>query len=90
MSKYLKEDGYFLTVHSNFANIEKTEDKLEELRFKVELKIYEYPVGKTSGQRIDYFLKNLPKSCHPIKKGDSWYEKIAVFKAKNRGSSYGK
>lgn len=80
--KHLKRDGYFLTQHSNFANIEKTKETLEKLNFEVELKVYEYPVGKTSGQRIDYFLEHLPNNCHPFKKGDTWYQKIGIFKAK--------
>lgn len=83
--KYLKEGGYFLTLHSNFANIERTKDRLEGLGFEVELKEYEYPIGKTSRQRIDYFLKHLPESCHPFKKGGDWYRRIGVFKAKRRG-----
>jgi|GEM_PF-1834098 len=80
MPKYLKDGGYFLTLHSNFSDIEKTKNKLENLGFKVELKIYECSIGKTSGQRIDYFLKYLPKNCHPIKK-NGWYQKIGIFKA---------
>ena len=85
MPKYLKEAGYFLTLHSNFADIEKTRNKLEEFEFKVELKVYEYPVGKTSAKRIDYFLNYLPKNCQPIKK-NGWYQKIGIFKA-NRVST---
>jgi release factor glutamine methyltransferase len=82
MPKYLKEGGYFITQHSDFANIEKTKDKLEEIGFGVELKMYEYPIGKTSGQRLDYFLSYLPKNCHPFKRGKDWYQKIGVFKAR--------
>ena len=81
MPKYLKEGGYFLILHSNFADIETTKNKLENLGFKVELKVYECPIGKTSGQRIDYFLKYLPKNCHPVKK-NGWHQKIGIFKAK--------
>ncbi|MCL0098629.1 50S ribosomal protein L11 methyltransferase [Dehalococcoidia bacterium] len=83
--KYLKEGGYFLTQHSNFANIEKTRNKLDELGFEVELRMYEYPAGKTSRQRIEYFLRHLPENCHPIKKEDGWYQKIAVFIARSSG-----
>lgn len=82
MPKYLKESGYFITQHSNFANIEKTKDKLEEIGFGVELEMYEYLIGKTSGQRLDYFLNYLPKNCHPFKRGKDWYQKIGVFKAR--------
>ena len=82
MPQYLKENGCFLTQHSNFANIEKTKQMLEELGFDVEVKIYEYPVGKTSGQRIDYFLKCLPENCHPIRRAGKWYQRIGVFKAR--------
>lgn len=84
MPKYLKEEGYFITQHSNFTNIEKTKDRIERLGFKVELKIYECPIGKTSGQRIDYFLNHLPKNCHPFKMRRDWYQKIGVFKARRR------
>jgi release factor glutamine methyltransferase len=82
MPKYLKEEGVFLTLHSNFANVEKTKNKLEELGFKVELKVYEHTTGKTSGQRIDYFLKYLPENCHPIKKEGGWYQRIGIFNAR--------
>ena len=83
MPKYLKEGGYFLILHSNFADIETTKNKLEKLGFKVDLKVYEYPIGKTSGQRIDYFLAHLPKNCHPVNR-NGWHQKIGIFKA-NRG-----
>jgi len=84
--KYLKEEGVFLTLHSNFANIEKTKNKLDDLGFgfKVELKVSEHPTGKTSGQRIDYFLKYLPENCHPIKKEGGWYQKIGIFNARRK------
>ena len=49
---------------------------------KVELKVYEDPIGKTSGQRIDYFLMPLPENRHPIKKERGWYQKIGVFNAR--------
>lgn len=84
MPKYLEEEGYFITQHSNFANIEKTRVKLEGLGFNVELKVYEYPIGKTSGQRIDYFLKHLSENCHPLKKEGKWHQKIGVFKVRRR------
>lgn len=41
MPRYLKEEGCFLTLHSNFANIEKTKDMLEELGFDVEISIFQ-------------------------------------------------
>lgn len=80
MPKYLKEGGYFITQHSNFANIEKTKDKLEEIGFGVELKVYEYPVGKTSGERINYFISKLPPNCHPFIENGKWYQRIGVFR----------
>jgi release factor glutamine methyltransferase len=80
MPKYLKEGCYFITQHSNFANIEKTKDKLEELGFEVELKVYEYPVGKTSGERINYFISKLPPNCHPFIENGKWYQRIGVFR----------
>lgn len=84
--KYLKKPGYLLIVHSNFANNEKTEEKLRKLDFEVEIKQYEFPIGVnqiglTAGQRIDYFLENLPQNCHPFKKRGQWYQRMDVFKA---------
>lgn len=81
MPKHLKEKGCFLTVHSNFANIEKTKDMLEELGFQVELKVNEYPIGEPSGQKIAQSLMYLPKNCQPFKKGDWWYQKMGIFRA---------
>ncbi|MBA7631551.1 Release factor glutamine methyltransferase [subsurface metagenome] len=68
MPKYLKEQGCFITLHSNFSDIERTESTLENLGFSVELKLSEYPIGKTSAQGIDYFLRSLPANCYPIRK----------------------
>jgi len=82
MPLFLKKGGYFLIQHSNFSNIEKTVNMLKELGFEVEVKIYEFPIGKTSAQRINYFIKYLPKNCHPFKKECDWYQRIGVFLAR--------
>ena len=82
MPLFLKKGGYFLTQHSNFSNIEKTENMLKELGFEVEVKNYEFPIGKTSLQRINYFKEYLPKICHPFKKECNWYQRIGVFLAR--------
>jgi len=82
---YLNETGYFLTVHSNFANIEKTVNDLQHLGFLVTVTENEFPIGKTSGQRVEYFLRSLPPNCHPFKKGANWFQRIAVFKARYQG-----
>ena len=82
MPLFLKKGGYFLTQHSNFSNIEKTVNMLKELGFEVEVKIYEFPIGKTSAQRINYFMEYLPKNCHPFKKECNWYQRIGVFLAR--------
>lgn len=80
----LKKGGHLLIQHSNFANIEKTEAKLKELGYETEVKMYEYPVGEMSAQRIKYFLNNLPQNCHPVSRKNGWYQRIGVFKARTR------
>lgn len=83
---YLRRPGHLLLVHSNFANSERTEEKLRKLNFEVEIKSRELAMGVNqfgviSGQRIDYFLKNLPPNCHPFRRGQQWYQRMDVFKA---------
>lgn len=80
--KHLNKNGYFLMLHANFCNIEKTMEMLKEQGLKVELEIYEYPLGKTSGKLVGYFLNYLPENCHPFKKGGEWCQRIGVFKAR--------
>ncbi|GAI16832.1 unnamed protein product, partial [marine sediment metagenome] len=77
--EYLSKAGYLLIQHSNFANIEKTLDMLDKVGFKVDQTNYEFPIGKTSRQRISYFLENLPANCHPFQRDGNWYQRIAVF-----------
>ena len=84
MPLFLKKGGYFITQHSNFSNIEKTENMLKELGFEVEVKNYEFPIGKTSSQRMNYFKEYLPKNCHPFKKECNWYQRIGVFLARRK------
>jgi hypothetical protein len=66
--------------HSNFANIGRSIEALEKLGFVVELKEYEFPVGRISGSRLSYFINNLPPNCHPIRKHGEWYQRIGVFR----------
>jgi len=80
--KYLnKKNGHLLIVHSNFADVGKTREKLESLGFEVDVKEYDFPVGGTSGLRVNYFLENLPHNCHPFLKKGKWYQRIGVFRA---------
>lgn len=80
--RYLEKGSYFLTLHGNFSNIEKSGEILEAEGFLVEITMYEYPCGKTSGERVSYFLDVLPPNCHPFKKENKWFHKIGVFKAR--------
>lgn len=79
--KYLRNNGRLLMVHSNFADVGKTKEKLESLGFEVDVKEYDFPIGETSGRRVNYFLENLPQHCHPFLKKRKWYQRIGVFRA---------
>jgi release factor glutamine methyltransferase len=79
--KYLKRPGYLLIIHSNFANSERTKEKLGNLGFDVRIEEYEFANGIDSQQRVDYFIKKLPPSCRPLRKGGIWYQRMHVFQA---------
>ena len=79
VNKFLKKDGTLLFQHSNFANIEKSIQILKKEGFQLNTINYNYPLGKTSSKRINYFIDNLPANCHPIRKNNIWYQRISIF-----------
>lgn len=80
-SRFLKKPGCLLVIHSNFANSEKTKEKLENLGFELMIERYEFPLGKESVNRVKYFLGKLPPNCHPFRRQGGWYQRIEVFRA---------
>ena len=83
---HLRKGGTLLIQHSNFSNIDQTKEMLEIAEFDVTLEVYDSPIGKTSGQRIDYFISKLPPNCHPFQKDGKWHQEIGVFTADLRSS----
>jgi release factor glutamine methyltransferase len=82
VSQYIRKNGYFLLIHSNFSDISKTYSQLKINGFDVNIRMHEFPLGTTSAKYIKYYLEHFPQRCRPVKKKSIWYQKIAVFIAK--------